>query len=349
MRHVAWRWRLPASAAALALALAVGRLSAPSGPSGANAEPAPFQEQERIITVARIVSPAVVGVIRMRGNEREGLGSGVIVAADGLILTNNHVVAGARELLVALADGREVPATVVNTDPISELALVKIEAKGLPTAVLGDSDRLRVAQTAIAIGNPLGFERTVTVGVVSAVNRHLPDRRAELDNLIQTDAAINPGNSGGPLVDIEGRVIGINTLVVRGPVGASGLGFAIPASTAQDFVSDIQRYGRVVRTWLGIVPVDIDREIARRFELPVSEGVLIRDVHDDSPASKAGLLERDIVVQANGSDVRNLGDLRRVIRSKRVNDSMTLTVLREGRRVRVTIRLAERPPDPPRE
>ena len=345
MRHVARCWRLPAFAAALALAFLAGRFATPSGPPRVHAEPSASHGQEAIIAVARAVSPTVVGVIRMQNGEREGLGSGVIVDAGGLILTNNHVVAGARELVVALADGRELPATVVNTDPISELALVKVDAKGLPTATLGDSDQLRVAQTAIAIGNPLGFERTVTVGVVSAINRHLPDRRAELDNLIQTDAAINPGNSGGPLVDIQGRVIGINTLVVRGPVGAGGLGFAIPASTARDFISDVQRYGRVVRTWLGITPVDIDREIARRFDLPITEGVLIRRVFSDSPASRAGLRERDIVVNANGTVVRNLGDLRRVIRSKRVNDPMTLTILRDGERIRVMLRLAERPPD----
>ncbi|HOQ27805.1 MAG TPA: trypsin-like peptidase domain-containing protein [Armatimonadota bacterium] len=345
MRHVARHWRLPAFAAALALAFLAGRFATPGGPSQVHAEPSVSHGQEAIIAVARAVSPTVVGVIRMQDGEREGLGSGVIVGEDGLILTNNHVVAGARELVVALADGRELPATVVNTDPISELALVKVDAKGLPTATLGDSDQLRVAQTAIAIGNPLGFERTVTVGVVSAINRHLPDRRAELDNLIQTDAAINPGNSGGPLVDIQGRVIGINTLVVRGPVGAGGLGFAIPASTARDFISDVQRYGRVVRTRLGITPVDIDREIARRFDLPITEGVLIRRVFSDSPASRAGLRERDIVVNANGTVVRNLGDLRRVIRSKRVNDPMTLTILRDGERIRVMLRLAERPPD----
>ncbi|NLC58538.1 MAG: PDZ domain-containing protein [Armatimonadetes bacterium] len=343
MKATRHRWPVPGLAVALALGIVAGRGSLSQHGQPLQAAPAVVAGENRIVQVARSVSPVVVGVIRMSNGEREGLGSGVIVESGGLILTNNHVVAGARELRVALADGRELPARVVNTDPISELALIRVNAQGLPTATLGNSDRLQVGQTAIAIGNPLGFERTVTVGVVSAINRRLPDSRAELDNLIQTDAAINPGNSGGPLVNTAGEVIGINTLVIRGPVGSAGLGFAIPSNTARDVMRDIERYGRVIHPWLGIEPMEIDEEVARRFGLSATEGVLVRRVYPSSPAAQGGLRERDVIVAANGERVSEIGDLRQALRRKGVGATLPLTVLRGGRRTQVSVRLVERP------
>ncbi|HEX2998777.1 MAG TPA: trypsin-like peptidase domain-containing protein [Armatimonadota bacterium] len=301
--------------------------------------------ETQVITASRSGAPTVVGVVNSERGGREGLGSGVIIEPTGLILTNNHVVAGARSLRVALADGRDLPAKVIASDPIYELALIKVEANGLPTAALGNSDRLQVAQTAIAIGNPLGFTRTVTVGVVSALKRYLPDERAELMDLIQTDAAINPGNSGGPLLNINGQVIGINTLVVRGPVGTSGLGFAIPINIAKDFINDIRRYGRVIHPWIGVAYTDIDEEVATRFHLPVSKGVLVLSVERGSPAEQAGLHERDIITAADGKPIDDGGALRQTIRGHQVGQTVALTVLRDGRHLTVTVRLAERPKD----
>ncbi|NLC55471.1 MAG: PDZ domain-containing protein [Armatimonadetes bacterium] len=334
-------WPGVVTLAALAVAFAAGRLSVPNGGSATLAGPG--TEQDRVIAAARAVYPTVVGITT--DGPRGGQGSGVIVQADGLILTNNHVVAEARSLRVALADGRSLPGTVLARDPETELALVRVNAANLPVATLGDSDRLQVAQTAIAIGNPLGFERTVTVGVVSAIHRRLSGERmeTELDNLIQTDAAINPGNSGGPLVDLNGKVIGINTLVVRGPVGSGGLGFAIPINLARYYIEDIQRHGRSIQPWLGIVPVDIDRETAQRFNLPTPQGIRVELISPDSPAARAGLRAHDIVVAAAGSPIRDTGDLRQAIRRRRPGDILKLTVIRAGQRLEVSVRLAERP------
>ncbi len=343
MRTACRRWPLALVGVGLALGVLIGWFAAPEGVGPPAVQAAAVTAQEQVIAAARNVSPTVVGVLSTGPSGREGLGSGVIVQPNGLILTNNHVVANARTLRVALADGRELDATVVNTDPISELALIRVQATNLPVATLGDSDRLEVGQTAIAIGNPLGFTRTVTVGVVSAVNRYLPDRRAELDNLIQTDAAINPGNSGGPLIDAQGRVIGINTLVIAGPVGAGGLGFAIPINNAKDFISSIERHGRVIRPWVGIGYQEIDREVAAQFHLPVTEGVLILNVAANSPAGRAGIQERDIIVAAEGAPVKNAGDLLHAIRRKQVGQTLAVTVVRGGRRMDMAIRLEERP------
>ncbi|MBI3947545.1 MAG: trypsin-like peptidase domain-containing protein [Armatimonadetes bacterium] len=340
MRSWSKRWPLPGTAVVLGLGIAAGRASAPVGQPSAHA--AAGSEQAQVIAAARAVYPSVVGV-SVRADRGEGSGSGVIVRPDGMILTNNHVVASAKELKVALADGRELDARVVTTDPISELALIQVKAENLPTAALGDSDRLQIAQTAIAIGNPLGFARTVTVGVVSAVDRTVPDERADLFNLIQTDAAINPGNSGGPLVDIEGRVIGINTLVVRGPVGGGGLGFAIPINTAKDVMADVERYGRAIHPWVGIRYNEIDATVAREFRLPVEQGVLVVSVARNSPAATAGLKEDDIIVAADGKKIEGGGDLRQAIRRKGVDQTISLSVRRGEQALEVPVRLAARP------
>ncbi|HEX6084507.1 MAG TPA: trypsin-like peptidase domain-containing protein, partial [Thermoanaerobaculia bacterium] len=223
-------------------------------------------EEETIIRVARTATPAVVSVAR-----RGGSGSGVIVRANGIILTNAHVVGNARTVEIRTADGRTFSGTVLGTDTDVDTAVVRINATNLPAAPLADSDRLEVGQLAIAIGNPLGLERTVTRGVVSAVNRD-PRGVDIAAGLIQTDAAINPGNSGGPLLDSSGRVIGINTAILA---GTTGLGFAIPINVAVDVMEQIVATGRVRRAMLGVTTRDITPEIARYFRLPIEEGIVV--------------------------------------------------------------------------
>jgi serine protease Do len=289
-----------------------------------------------VIRVARQATPAVVAVA-VRG----GSGSGVIIRRDGVILTNAHVVRNATEVDVGLADGRRVSGRVLGRDPAVDVAVVRIQATDLPAAPLADSDRLEVGQTTIAIGNPIGLDRTVTTGIVSAVNRS--PRGFELGGLIQTDAAINPGNSGGPLLDSQGRVIGINTVIVQ---GTTGLGFAIPINLARDIAEQVLTTGRIRRTVLGIVPDDLSPELAQQYGLPVREGVIVRQVDPGSPAARAGLQMADIITQIDEQRVTTSGDLRRILRSRRPGDLVRLTVVRvpdRGRATTLTLtaRLAE--------
>lgn len=276
-----------------------------------------------VVRVARQASPTVV-TVRQPG----GLGSGVIIRGDGVILTNAHVVGNARRVEVNLADGRDLPGEVLGRDPTVDIAVVRVQASDLPVAPLADSDRLEVGQAAIAIGNPLGLERTVTSGVVSAVNRTL--RGSGLDALIQTDAAINRGNSGGPLLDSGGRVIGINTAALgldpRQP--ASGLGFAVPINLANDVARQILATGEVRRAYIAADLVDIEPELAAQFRLPVREGVIVRLVGRGSAAARAGLRPGDIVTRIDDTPVRQGGDLRRVLRDRQPGDTVLLRVLR---------------------
>jgi serine protease DegQ len=302
--------------------------------------------EQEVIRAARAVSPSVVSVRGGRGRGR-GLGSGIIVRSDGLILTNDHVVSGSDTVTVTLADGRRVPGRVLGTDSDVDTALVKIDrVTGLPEAHLGDSDAVEVGQTAIAIGNPLGLERTVTVGVVSALHRQLDDQ-SMLDNLIQTDAAINPGNSGGPLVDSRGRVIGINNAVIQPPFGGGGLGFAVPINTARAVMQSYLRTGHVTpagvdRPWLGIEYREITPEIAEAYDLPTSQGARVATVRSGSPAERAGIHEGDIVVSVNGRPVTP-GALRAEILRSGVGRTLSLVVQRGSRRVTLTPRLVEPP------
>jgi serine protease Do len=289
---------------------------------------------ERItVEVARSASPEVVSVRR-----EGGLGSGVIVNADGVILTNAHVVGAVDQVDVGLADGRTLRGRVLGRDPTVDVAVVRVQANNLPAAPLGDSDRLVPGQKAIAIGNPLGLERTVTEGVVSAVNRN--PRGFGLDGLIQTDAAISPGNSGGPLLNSSGEVIGINTAVIAAP-GASGLGFAIPINLANDIAHQVLTTGRITRAFLGINYTDIDDQVASRFNLPVKEGVIVTAVEGGSPATKAGLHEGDIITQIDDTPVTQGADLRKAMRQHKPGDTVRLAVLRPGGRRTVTARLGE--------
>lgn len=297
--------------------------------------PAFGAEEGNVVRVARQVSPAVVSVSQQEG----GSGSGVIVQSDGVILTNAHVVGMSRTVRVGLADGRRVEGRVVGRDPSLDVAVVRIDVPNMPVAPIGDSDRLEVGQTAIAIGNPLGLERTVTTGVISAINRS--PRGMSLDGLIQTDAAISPGNSGGPLLDSRGRVIGINTAVIRA-TGAQGLGFAVPIKLAQNVAEQILSTGRVVRSFLGVEYRDVEPEMAEQFRLAVREGIVVAAVKSDAPADRAGIQPGDIITRIDDTPIKQGGDLRRVLRDRRPGDSVRVTVVRAGDGTKtVTARLTE--------
>jgi S1-C subfamily serine protease len=298
------------------------------------------QEEATVVRVARQASPAVVSISNPRSS-----GSGVIIRRDGVIVTNAHVVANYRTVEVALANGRRVSGQVLGSDPSVDIAVVRISGNDFPAAPLGDSDRLEPGQAAIAIGNPLGLERTITTGVVSAVNRS--PRGFELEGLIQTDAAINPGNSGGPLLDSRGQVIGINTAVLRDPETygvAPGLGFAVPINLAGDVVRQVLETGRVRRAFLGINHSDLDPELAEQFGLPVREGVIVRRVVAGSPAARGGMQAGDIITALNGTRITQGGDLRRTLRTLAPGSEATLTVLRPSGQTRVTVRLGETQP-----
>lgn len=293
-------------------------------------------DEATVVRVARQVSPAVVGISR-----RGGSGSGVIVRRDGVILTNAHVVGLAETVRVDLADGGTVEGRVLGRDPSIDVAVVRVGRTDLPAAPIGDSDRLEPGQTAIAIGNPLGLERTITAGVISAVNRS--PRGIGLDALIQTDAAISPGNSGGPLLDSQGRVVGINTAVLRAP-GSEGLGFAVSINLAQDVVNQLLTTGRIVRAFLGVQYTDVEPELARQFRLPVTEGVLVMNVPDNSPAARAGIARGDIITRVDDVAITQGGDLRRVLRGRRPGDTVRVTVQRSGATRTMTVRLGEASP-----
>jgi len=276
-----------------------------------------------LINIVREVTPAVVGI-----RTSSGSGSGVIITADGLIITNAHVVGRGGNVRVSLATGEEVDGRVLGIAQTVDIAVLDIEGDDLPHAVLGDSDALQVGQSAIAIGNPVGFERTVTTGVLSAMNRSLGFGYEEL---IQTDAAINPGNSGGPLLDSSGRVIGINTAAVREVPGTgplAGLGFAIPINLAREIASQLATEGVVRRALLGIQHREIDPGIAEQFGLPVNRGAIVLYVAPNSPAQRAGLRQGDIITHIDDEELDDASDLRRILRQRRPGDVITVRGVR---------------------
>ena len=277
-------------------------------------------EETSVIRVARQITPAVVGV-----SQGGASGSGVIIRNDGVVITNAHVVGNAREVNITTADGRRLRGTVLGRDEIVDIAVVRVAERGLPQAPIGDSDRLEVGQQAIAIGNPVGLERTVTSGIISAVNRS--PRGFELGGLIQTDAAINPGNSGGPLLDSQGRVIGINTAVLR---GTTGLGFAVPINLANDVATQILTTGRVRRAFLGIGYRDLLPEIAAQYQLPVSQGIIVTEVARNTPAARAGLTLGDIITRIDDTPIVTGGDLRRLLRERTPGTAVTIRWVRVG-------------------
>ena len=293
-----------------------------------------------------LVGPSVVTVEIGRDTSRRGLGgqgSGFVVAPDGLILTNSHVVHKARIIHVSLSDGRRLPAELIGEDPDTDLAVIRASESGLASLTLGDSRAIRVGQLVIAIGNPLGFSATVTAGVVSALGRSLRSRSGRLmDDIIQTDAALNPGNSGGPLVNARGEVIGVNTAVIS---GAQGFCFAIAANTAQFVVGRLIRDGRIRRSYVGVAGQNtpIARQIVRFYNLPASSGILVVTIEPDSPAARSMLREGDIVVALDGHDVGGIDQLHRLLTEERIGKTTTLTVIRQTQKLEIDVTPAESP------
>lgn len=290
-----------------------------------------------------IISQQVVLDFFLRPVPQEGVGSGVIFDERGYILTNNHVVEDARSLTVTLPDGRTFEGTLIGRDPRTDLAVVNIAGEDLPTAPLGDSEKLRIGEWVVAIGNPLGLEGgpTVTVGVVGAKGRSITDDAGNtLDDMIQTDAAINPGNSGGPLVNLAGEVVGINTAIIA---ETEGLGFAVSTSTARPVIESLLAHGRVIRPYLGVWVLTITPSIAEQYGLPVDEGALITEIVQGSPAAEAGLLPGDITVRFDGTKIVTGSDLTNAIWQHKVGDSVQLTFLRNGEERTIFISLAESP------
>ncbi|MFH1857649.1 MAG: Do family serine endopeptidase [Candidatus Omnitrophota bacterium] len=283
--------------------------------------------------------------------QRLGLGSGVIINPDGYILTNEHVIEGADEITVILSDGRKLTGIVTGMDPRSDLAVLKIDAKNLPFAKLGDSDEVRIGQWAIAIGNPFGHlvnnpEPTVTVGVVSATGRALPRsarRDRDYTDLIQTDAAINPGNSGGPLVNLKGEIIGINVAIFSTTGGYQGIGFAVPANSARRILSQLVEGKKIAYGWLGMNIQDVDEDLQRYFALPERKGVLVANVVPGGPAETAGIKVGDVITALNQEPLQDAQDLKKRIDRSDVGDKMTVDLLRDQKKLSVQMTIGERP------
>ncbi len=335
-----------------------GQTEAPAEPSGDGAIADAARVGDAVATVAERVSPSVVTLSvetprrrhpmagfpfgpRGGGGDSQiatGNGSGVIIRADGYILTNNHVVENARRIEVVLQDGRRLPAQVVGTDPATDLAVVRVRARGLPAASWGDSDDARVGEWVVAIGAPFGLDYTVTAGVLSATGRGIGAN--EIEDYLQTDASINPGNSGGPLVNLSGEILGINTMIIgRG----SGIGFAIPSAMARLVTDQLIQNGVVRRAYVGVGFQELTPELAGHFRAPGGRGALVNHVESGGPAERAGIREGDIILSVDSDPVREGRDLLREVIRRPVGANVQLTVLRNGRRRSFTVTTAERP------
>lgn len=334
--------------------------------------------QNAFVQVAKIVKPAVVmittektvtyrywnpfeddffdrffedfGVPRFRQQQpktykkkQEGLGSGFIVDEDGYILTNNHVIQGVDKILVKLLDSeRKYEAKIIGTDSRTDLALIKIDAgRKLPIVVLGDSDTIEIGEWAIAIGNPMGLEETVTIGVISAKGRSVLGT-SPYEDFIQTDAAINPGNSGGPLVNIKGEVIGINTAIIA-PYMAQNIGFAIPINIAKKVFKELKSKGKVTRGFLGVYLQPLTEELASSFGLKDTKGAIVSDVISDTPAEKAGLKPGDVILEFNNKSISDAKELQQKVADSNIGDTVTLGVWRDKKKITISIKIAERP------
>jgi len=305
---------------------------------------------QAVVSAADKVSPAVVNVevhhrVRTPQGPREarGGGSGFVFTPDGFLLTNSHVVHGAERIDVALADGRRLPGTLIGDDPGSDLAVLRIDPSELATAELGDSAQVRVGQLVVAIGNPLGFESSVTAGVVSALGRSLRSSSGRLiDDIIQTDAALNPGNSGGPLVTADGRVVGVNTATIR---PAQGICFAIGINTAKFVAGRLIRDGRIKRSYIGVVgqTISLPRKLVRFHGLEQDRGILVLSVEAASPAAEAGVRERDLIVSFDGQRVSGIDDLQRLLTDVRIGALTRLVVLRGVEKLEIAVTPRETP------
>ena len=365
--------RLPTLLVVTGLGLGAGLLLNRS----TDARPAPARDNARELSqtfrqVARAISPSVVSVLavheaknvpmrlqdpfggRLRNLFGEdspfgeqlmppatGQGTGVIVDADGVIATNNHVVEGADELQVTLQDGRKLPGKVIGTDPETDLALVRVKADNLPAAKLGNSKQMEPGDWVLAVGNPFGLDHTVTAGVVSATGRS-GIGIARYENFIQTDAAINPGNSGGPLVNLDGEVIGINTAIRSSNGGSDGISFAIPSSILADIMPKLLADGQVRRGWLGVNLQPLTSELSKSFDLPSTKGALISQVVAGTPAAEAGLRSGDVVVGLDGSTVDDPRSLSEAIANKKPNSKIELEIVSDGDKRTIEATLGER-------
>ncbi|HEX7435287.1 MAG TPA: trypsin-like peptidase domain-containing protein, partial [Caldimonas sp.] len=284
---------------------------------------------------------------RQLQDERQfGLGSGVIVSANGYLLTNNHVVEGADDIEVALSDGRSAKARVVGTDPDSDVAVLKIELDRLPAVSFGSIDSAEVGDVVLAIGNPFGVGQTVTAGIISALGRSQLGINT-FENFIQTDAAINPGNSGGALVDANGNLLGINTAIYSRSGGSLGIGFAIPVSTARQVMESLIKEGRVTRGWIGVEPRDLTPEIAQTLNLPIKQGVLITGVLQNGPASAGGMRPGDVVVKIAGMPIANTSQLLNAVAALKPQVNATIGVQRGDKALDLNVTVAQRPPAKP--
>ncbi len=362
---------------ALALAMATGLgIGVPRNASAQQAQlPSPADLSRTFISVAKQVKPAVVNIdvvekprrstmripegLQIPGlpppfggqpRRQRGTGSGVIISADGYILTNNHVAAEAEQINVKLADGREFKAKRVGTDPDTDLAVIKIEAANLPVAHLADSDTLEQGEWVIALGSPFGLSQTMTAGIVSATGRDLGVGAGQFTNYIQTDASINPGNSGGPLVNMHGEVVGINTLIFSQTGTSSGIGFAIPSSLAGKIYGQLVKSGKVTRGFLGVVLQPVSPVLAKSMGFEGTEGALVSDfARNDSPAAKAGLRSGDVIVEFDGKPVKSPKQLTEYVADSPVGKVAQLKYVRDGRVQTAAVSLGERPARPGQE
>lgn len=279
--------------------------------------------------------------MRQGPSVEHGLGSGIIISPDGYIVTNNHVIAGATDIRVTLNDRRVLPAKLIGADPMTDLAVIKINGSNFPSLPWGDSTTLKPGQTVLAFGNPFNFRFTVTRGIVSALNRPNPDSqdRRKPGEFIQTDAAINPGNSGGPLVDAHGEIIGINTFLISGTGTFSGMGFAIPTQIARPVIETLLKDGKIEHARMGIGINDVTPENATFFHLNSATGALVSQVEPDSPAAKAGVKVGDVITELDGKKVENSGQLQAVVSGRHPGDKVTLGIFRDGKTTNIPITL----------
>jgi S1-C subfamily serine protease len=297
---------------------------------------------QTVISVSKAVRESVVHIkVGQDRSSEEGSGSGFIFTPDGFILTNSHVVHGQKYIEVVLPDARHFDGTLIGDDPDTDLAIIRISESGLAEAVFGDSSRLVVGQLAVAVGNPYGFQNTLTAGVISALGRSFHSSNGRLiDNVIQTDAALNPGNSGGPLLNSRGEIVGVNTAVI---LQAQGLCFAIPSNTAQKVASLLIKDGKIRRGFLGIggQNVDLHRKIVHYYQLSLETGVLIINIAKNSPAGAAGLLEGDVIIEYNENPIGSMDDLHAMLTEESIGNEARITVIRHTEKKTFAIKPAE--------
>jgi serine protease Do len=366
-------WLGVVAASIVGMVMLAPHLGTPSTPAPLWSErsvtvaPAPVTSAPNWTDLARALKPAVVNISTKRAEERMQLanpfgesepfqrflkqfeqaprrfvrsqGSGFIVNPAGYIVTNSHVVEGATDIRVKIDDGRELAARAVGRDPKTDLALLKVEATGLPVIPLGDSSALQVGEPVMAIGNPFGLERTVTTGIVSATGRVIG--QGPYDDFIQTDASINPGNSGGPLINARGQAVGINAAIFSQTGGSVGIGFAIPVNQAKTVVTELAANGKVTRGWLGVSIQPLTPELATSFKVAEGSGALIASVQESGPAAKAGLRAGDVITQFNGQRVSQSSDLPRLVAATPVGRQVPVTLIRDGRSVTMTVTVAQ--------